>query len=111
MNSWPRAFRRTEAVSAGRSARHALGAQTDDHLVRPFVTQRLAEQITLDGVAAEIAHALEILGGLDAFGGDRHAEALGGLDDRLDDPDVFGPGTRRAESAPIDLSLFGIRLS
>src|SRR5258705_7717184 len=105
MNCWPRAFRRTEAVSAGRSARHALGAQTDDHLVRPFVTQRLAEQITLDGVAAEIAHALEILRGLDAFCRDRHAETFWELDDRLADRDVFGPRTGLADEAAIDLQL------
>src|SRR5688572_6917455 len=65
-----------EAWSAG----HSPGAETDDHLIGALVGQRPAEQIALDGIAAEIAHALEILGGLDALGGDRHPEALGQLD-------------------------------
>ena len=55
-------------------ARHSLGAEAEDHLVGAIVAQRPAEQIALDGVAAEVAHPLEILGGLDALGGDRHAE-------------------------------------
>src|SRR5919106_947841 len=64
-------------------ARHLLGAEPDDHLAGALVGQRPAEQISLDGIAAEIAHALEVLGGLDSLGGDRHAEALRELNDRL----------------------------
>src|SRR5438045_3906190 len=53
-------------------AREALGGEADDHLVGALVGKRLAEQITLDGIAAEVAHTLEVFGGLDALGGDRH---------------------------------------
>ena len=66
-------------------AGHALGAEAGHHLIGAFVGDPLAEQIALDLVAAEVAHPGEIVGGLDAFGGDRHPEALGELDDRLDD--------------------------
>ena len=51
---------------AGQLAR----AEAEHHLVGALVAQRPAEQIALDGVAAEVAHPLEILGGLDALGGD-----------------------------------------
>ena len=48
-----------------------------DHLVGALIGERLSEQIALDRVAAEVAHALEVLGGLHALGGDRHPETLG----------------------------------
>ena len=70
-------------------ARHPFRAEAHHHLVGAVVAQRPAEQIALDRVAAEIAHPGEIVGGLDALGGDRHAEALGELDDRLDDRDIL----------------------
>ena len=80
------------------------------HLVGALVGQRPAEQIALDGVAAEVAHPLEILGGLDAFGGDVHPEALGELDDRLDDRDVLRPRAGFADEAAVDLQLVEDRL-
>ena len=87
-----------------------MAPRPDDHLVGALVGQRLAEQIALDGVAAEVAHALEILGGLDALGGDDHAEALGELDDRLDDRDILRPRAGFADEAAVDLQFVEHRL-
>src|SRR5690242_4181661 len=87
------------------SAGHPLCTQAHHHLVCTLVGERLAEEIALDGVAPKIAHPLEILGGLNALGGHRHAEALGELDDRLDDCDVLGPRACFADEAAVDLQF------
>src|SRR4051812_24578344 len=76
-----------------------------DELARFLEVHRPAEQIALDLVTAEIAHAGEIVRGLDAFGGDRHPEALGELDDRLDDRDRLAVAGRVADEAAVDLQF------
>src|SRR6186997_3298643 len=76
-----RQYRRRQNLRVGRKgglmaalSSHLLGAEAEHHLVGAFVAKWPAEQIALDGVAAEIAHPLEIFGGLDTLSGDRHAE-------------------------------------
>src|SRR4029078_697011 len=95
LNSYPRMnwrlLTQPDAARAALFTPHAPGAETHYHLVGALVSKRLSEQIALDGIAPEVAHALEILGGLDTFRGDGHAEALCKLNDRLDDRHIFGP--------------------
>src|SRR5262249_45608531 len=97
--------RRRAAGAEVRLTCHPLGAEAEDHLVGALVRQGLAEQIALDGVATEVAHALKVLGGRDALGGDAHAEALGELDDRLNDGDILGSRAGFANEAAVDLQL------
>src|SRR5437764_14431554 len=91
--------------SLERLARHSLCAEPEYHLIRAVVGKWLAEQIALDDIASEFAHALEVLGRFDALGGDRHSETLCELDDRLDDRDVLRTRPRLAHEAAVDLEL------
>src|SRR3954466_9514237 len=107
--SAPRERRLVGGTSGWSSGAEAL-LDAVDELARLLEAHRPAEQIALDLVAAEIAHPGEIVGGLHPFGGDGHPEALGELDDRLDDGDRLLVVGGFAHEAAVDLQFVEDRL-
>src|ERR1019366_10444085 len=66
---------------------------------------RLAEQEALEGQAAVALEEAALRLGLDPFGDDGEAEALGQRDDRVRDRRVVGPAGQVAYDRAVDLDL------